>query len=63
MPKRSASKPAARTPAKPGDARLSQLQSLIELMVEKDVVEVELEEHGTRWRVRRKEPQANAEDP
>jgi acetyl-CoA carboxylase biotin carboxyl carrier protein len=60
MPKRSASKPAARTPAKPGDARLSQLQSLIELMVEKDVVEVELEEHGTRWRVRRKEPQAMA---
>jgi acetyl-CoA carboxylase biotin carboxyl carrier protein len=60
MPKRSASKPAAKTPARQDDARLSQLQSLIELMVEKDVVEVELEEHGTRWRVRRKEPQAMA---
>ena len=38
--------------------RLSQLQRLIELMVDKDVVEVELEEGSTRWRVRRKEPQA-----
>ena len=38
--------------------RLIHLERLIELMVSKDVVEVELEEAGTRWRVRRKEPQA-----
>lgn len=38
--------------------RLEQLERLIELMVQKDVVEVELEEAGTRWRVRRTEPQA-----
>ncbi len=38
--------------------RLTQLERLIELMVEKDVVEVELEDAGTRWRVRRTEPQA-----
>ncbi|MCC7395453.1 MAG: acetyl-CoA carboxylase biotin carboxyl carrier protein [Planctomycetes bacterium] len=38
--------------------RLGQLERLIERMVEKDVVEVELEDAGTRWRVRRKEPQA-----
>jgi acetyl-CoA carboxylase biotin carboxyl carrier protein len=41
-----------------GGDRLNQLERLIELMVQKDVVEVELEEAGTRWRVRRKEPQA-----
>ncbi len=64
--KRSASKPAkSSSPAKsapPAGAtdRLSQLQRLIELMVEKDVVEVELEEGSTRWRVRRKEPQTVA---
>lgn len=38
--------------------RLTQLERLIELMVQKDVVEVELEDAGTRWRVRRTEPQA-----
>ena len=38
--------------------RLGQLERLIELMVQKDVVEVELEDAGTRWRVRRTEPQA-----
>ncbi|MEO6596729.1 MAG: biotin/lipoyl-containing protein, partial [Planctomycetota bacterium] len=37
--------------------RLAQLERLVELMVQKDVVEVELEEAGTRWRVRRTEPQ------
>ncbi|MBK8100091.1 MAG: acetyl-CoA carboxylase biotin carboxyl carrier protein [Planctomycetes bacterium] len=40
--------------------KVAQLQRLIEVMVEKDVVEVELEEAGTRWRVRRREPQAVA---
>ena len=35
-----------------------QLRQLIELMVDRDVVEVELEESGARWRVRRTEPQA-----
>jgi acetyl-CoA carboxylase biotin carboxyl carrier protein len=45
-------------PQKGGSAdRLTQLERLIELMVEKDVVEVELEEGSTRWRVRRNEPQ------
>ncbi|MFY9344551.1 MAG: acetyl-CoA carboxylase biotin carboxyl carrier protein [Planctomycetota bacterium] len=39
-----------------GSDRLTQLERLIELMVEKDVVEVELEEGTTRWRVRRTEP-------
>jgi acetyl-CoA carboxylase biotin carboxyl carrier protein len=43
-----------------GQDRLDQLERLIELMVQKDVVEVELEEAGARWRVRRKEPQAMA---
>ena len=38
--------------------RLGHLERLIELMVQKDVVEVEMEEAGTRWRVRRTEPQA-----
>jgi acetyl-CoA carboxylase biotin carboxyl carrier protein len=40
-----------------GSDRLAQLERLIELMVQKDVVEVELEEGTTRWRVRRTEPQ------
>jgi len=45
--------------AKSGSSdRLVQLERLIELMVQKDVVEVELEESGTRWRVRRTEPHA-----
>ncbi|GAB4148316.1 MAG: acetyl-CoA carboxylase biotin carboxyl carrier protein [Planctomycetota bacterium] len=35
--------------------RLQKLQELIQLMAAQDVVEVELEEAGTRWRVRRKE--------
>jgi len=50
---------AARRPggAASGGDRLDQLERLIELMVARDVVEVELEEHGTRWRVRRNEPQ------
>ena len=65
--KRSASKPtkssapaksAKLSPSTGASDRLNQLQQLIELMVEKDVVEVELEEGSTRWRVRRKEPQA-----
>jgi acetyl-CoA carboxylase biotin carboxyl carrier protein len=65
MPKRPAKKPAT-TAAKPAgrsrasDDRLAHLQRLIEVMVQKDVVEVELEEAGTRWRVRRQEPQAVA---
>jgi acetyl-CoA carboxylase biotin carboxyl carrier protein len=42
-----------------GTDRLTQLERLIELMVQKDVVEVELEEGSTRWRVRRTDPQAN----
>ena len=41
-----------------GADRLEKLERLIELMVEKDVVEVELEESGTRWRVRRNDPHA-----
>ena len=45
------------------DERLDQLQRLVDLMVEKDVVEVELEEAGARWRVRRSEPQAVAYAP
>ena len=52
-----AGKPAG--PARSGAPdRIHQLERLIELMVEKDVVEVELEEAGTRWRVRRTEPHA-----
>jgi len=43
-----------------GDDRLAQLERLVEMMVERDVVEVELEEAGARWRVRRTEPQAVA---
>jgi acetyl-CoA carboxylase biotin carboxyl carrier protein len=54
-PTSSSPKPAA---GKNGGAdRLTQLERLIELMVAKDVVEVELEEGSTRWRVRRTEPQ------
>ena len=37
---------------------MAQLARLVEMMVAKDVVEVELEEAGARWRVRRNEPQA-----
>jgi acetyl-CoA carboxylase biotin carboxyl carrier protein len=47
-------KPGSR-PAAAADDRVAQLQRLIEVMVEKDVVEVELEEGDTRWRVRRKD--------
>ena len=43
-----------------GNDRLSDLQRLIDLMVEKDVVEVEIEESGARWRVRRKDPQVQS---
>ncbi len=54
-----AAKSSNRTPAKvPAGDRLTQLQQLIQVMVDQDVVEVEFEEAGTRWRVRRKEPQA-----
>ncbi|MBL9078679.1 MAG: acetyl-CoA carboxylase biotin carboxyl carrier protein [Planctomycetes bacterium] len=42
--------------SKGGGDRLDQLERLIELMVARDVVEVELEEQGARWRVRRTEP-------
>ena len=57
------SKPATGTPStgRAGNGaadRLTQLERLIELMVQKDVVEVELEEGSTRWRVRRTEPHA-----
>ena len=41
-----------------GDARLEQLERLVDMMISKDVVEVELDEAGARWRVRRNEPQA-----
>ena len=56
-------KASTRAPGKAGTGRqtpdrIQQLERLIELMVQKDVVEVELEEPGTRWRVRRTEPQA-----
>ncbi|MBL8755630.1 MAG: acetyl-CoA carboxylase biotin carboxyl carrier protein [Planctomycetes bacterium] len=53
---KSSSKPAAAQKTG-GNDRLAQLERLIELMVQKDVVEVELEEGTTRWRVRRTEPQ------
>lgn len=55
--KTSSGKPASATKSNQPE-RLEQLERLIELMVQKDVVEVELEEAGTRWRVRRTEPQA-----
>lgn len=42
-------------PNRAGNDRLEQLQQLIQLMAAQDVVEVELEEAGSRWRVRRKE--------
>jgi acetyl-CoA carboxylase biotin carboxyl carrier protein len=50
--------PKQKTPAADNNDRLAQLERLIELMVQKDVVEVELEDGSTRWRVRRTEPQA-----
>ena len=61
--KKSAAKkaPAKRAAAKRSsgaDDRLSQLERLVAMMEERDVVEVELEEAGARWRVRRTEPQA-----
>jgi acetyl-CoA carboxylase biotin carboxyl carrier protein len=56
--KKSAKKSSAARAAKAGDDRLAHLQQLIELMVEREVVEVELEEAGTRWRVRRTDPNA-----
>jgi acetyl-CoA carboxylase biotin carboxyl carrier protein len=40
-----------------GDERLAQLESLVEMMIAKDVIEVVLEGAGARWRVRRTEPQ------
>ena len=49
--------PATPQPSRLAPDRMHQLERLIELMVSKDVVEVELEEAGTRWRVRRTEPQ------
>lgn len=45
-------------PSSGADDRLTHLQRLIELMEQKSVVEVELEEAGTRWRVRRTDPNA-----
>ena len=61
-PARKAAKKAAARKSAPrksaADDRLSQLARLVEMMVDKDVVEVELEEAGARWRVRRTEPQA-----
>ena len=43
-----------------GRVRVQRRQQLIELMVDKDVLEVELEEGAVRWRVRRNDPQAVA---
>src|SRR5262245_14053319 len=65
MKKRSAKpdQPSAARPAASkggGSDRLAELQRLIQVMVEQDVVEVEFEDQGTRWRVRRKDPQAVA---
>jgi acetyl-CoA carboxylase biotin carboxyl carrier protein len=57
---RPAGKPAAKSSAARGSNRLAELQRLIEVMVDKDVVEVEFEEAGTRWRVRRKDAQSVA---
>src|SRR5688572_18191017 len=57
MQKRRNDQPQGRPrPATAADDKVAQLERLIEVMVSKDVVEVELEEGGTRWRVRRKEP-------
>ncbi|MCB9887258.1 MAG: acetyl-CoA carboxylase biotin carboxyl carrier protein [Planctomycetes bacterium] len=47
----------SRGAASPGADRLGQLERLMELMEQKGVVEVEVEDVGTRWRVRRTEPQ------
>jgi acetyl-CoA carboxylase biotin carboxyl carrier protein len=66
MPKKRATKntrkssptPKSGSTGRKGPDRIEQLERLIELMVQKDVVEVELEEPGTRWRVRRTEPHA-----
>lgn len=52
------SKPSSGSAGNGAADRLTQLERLIELMVQKDVVEVELEEGATRWRVRRTEPHA-----
>tara|TARA_R110002072_G_scaffold100429_3_gene221132 strand:+ start:17361 stop:18026 length:666 start_codon:yes stop_codon:yes gene_type:complete len=57
-PKKAAPKKVVAKRRSAGDERLAQLESLVEMMVAKDVVEVELEEGGARWRVRRTEPQA-----
>lgn len=57
--KKSAAVPPAQKPAaNKSSPRLAELQQLIQVMVDQDVVEVEFEEKGTRWRVRRKDPQA-----
>ncbi|MCA8974867.1 MAG: hypothetical protein KDC98_09095, partial [Planctomycetes bacterium] len=53
--KAKARRPANRA-ARQADAPLAQLEHLISMMVEKEVVEVEFEQAGTRWRVRRAEP-------
>ncbi|MBM4063690.1 MAG: hypothetical protein FJ265_21715, partial [Planctomycetes bacterium] len=67
MPEKRSAKNSSSKPQMPPDrkkagapGRLDQLQRLIDLMVDKDVVEVEIEEAGARWRVRRREPQAMA---
>ena len=52
-----AGKPALRAPE---DPRVVQIQRLIDLMVEKGAVEVELEEKGTKLRVRLKEDRPTA---
>lgn len=59
QPKKSSPSARSKSSAKgAGSDHLVHLERLMDLMVEKDVVEVELEEGGTRWRVRRTEPQA-----
>ena len=57
-PGKASTQPPGKTSSRQTPDRIQQLERLIELMVQKDVVEVELEEPGTRWRVRRNEPQA-----
>jgi len=52
--------PARKAAAGKEDAPLAQLERLIAMMVEKEVVEVEYEQTGTRWRVRRAEAQSVA---
>jgi len=66
-PKKVAKKAAAKPPRRKLSAReaaaaerLDQLQRLVDMMVDKDVVEVELQEAGARWRVRRSDPHAVA---